>query len=63
MADGVKPIDIVALGTVKGDLHDIGKNLVAMMVEGARFAINDLDTDVAGLRDRVMTSRYYERLN
>ena len=35
------------LGTVKGDLHDIGKNLVAMMVEGAGFEINDLGTDVA----------------
>ncbi len=37
----------VAIGTVKGDLHDIGKNLVAMMLEGAGFEINDLGTDVA----------------
>jgi 5-methyltetrahydrofolate--homocysteine methyltransferase len=36
----------VALGTVKGDLHDIGKNLVAMMLEGAGFEIVDLGTDV-----------------
>jgi 5-methyltetrahydrofolate--homocysteine methyltransferase len=36
----------VAVGTVKGDLHDIGKNLVAMMLEGAGFEINDLGTDV-----------------
>ena len=36
----------VVIGTVEGDLHDIGKNLVAMMVEGAGFEINDLGTDV-----------------
>lgn len=37
----------VAIGTVKGDLHDIGKNLVSMMLEGAGFEIVDLGTDVA----------------
>ena len=37
----------VAVGTVKGDLHDIGKNLVAMMLEGAGFEIIDLGTDVS----------------
>jgi 5-methyltetrahydrofolate--homocysteine methyltransferase len=37
----------VAIGTVKGDLHDIGKNLVMMMLEGAGFEILDLGTDVA----------------
>ena len=36
----------VAVGTVKGDLHDIGKNLVAMMLEGAGFEIMDLGVDV-----------------
>jgi 5-methyltetrahydrofolate--homocysteine methyltransferase len=36
----------VAIGTVKGDLHDIGKNLVAMMLEGTGFEIVDLGTDV-----------------
>ena len=36
----------VAIGTVKGDLHDIGKNLVAMMLEGAGFEILDLGVDV-----------------
>jgi 5-methyltetrahydrofolate--homocysteine methyltransferase len=36
----------VVIGTVKGDLHDIGKNLVAMMLEGAGFEIIDLGTDV-----------------
>ncbi|MGQ9682692.1 MAG: corrinoid protein [Anaerolineae bacterium] len=37
----------VAIGTVKGDLHDIGKNLVAMMLQGAGFEIVDLGVDVA----------------
>jgi len=36
----------VAIGTVKGDLHDIGKNLVAMMLEGAGFEVLDLGVDV-----------------
>ncbi len=43
----IKPAGTVAVGTVKGDLHDIGKNLVAMMLEGAGFIIYDLGTDVA----------------
>ena len=43
----IKPAGTVAVGTVKGDLHDIGKNLVAMMLEGAGFVIYDLGTDVA----------------
>lgn len=38
---------IVVIGTVKGDLHDIGKNLVSMMLEGAGFDIEDLGVDVA----------------
>jgi 5-methyltetrahydrofolate--homocysteine methyltransferase len=46
VADDVQPIGVVAIGTVKGDLHDIGKNLVAMMMEGAGFEINDLGTNV-----------------
>ena len=44
---GIKAAGKVAIGTVKGDLHDIGKNLVAMMLEGAGFEIQDLGTDVA----------------
>jgi 5-methyltetrahydrofolate--homocysteine methyltransferase len=44
---GVKAKGKVILGTVKGDLHDIGKNLVGMMLEGAGFEIVDLGTDVA----------------
>jgi 5-methyltetrahydrofolate--homocysteine methyltransferase len=43
---GVKPIARIAIGTVKGDLHDIGKNLVSMMLQGAGFEINDLGIDV-----------------
>jgi len=43
---GVKPIGTVVLGTVKGDLHDIGKNLVGMLLEGAGFRVIDLGTDV-----------------
>ncbi len=44
---GVEPVAKVAIGTVKGDLHDIGKNLVAMMLEGAGFEIDDLGVDVS----------------
>lgn len=43
---GVQSPGTVAIGTVKGDLHDIGKNLVAMMLEGAGFEVIDLGTDV-----------------
>ncbi|NLD73430.1 MAG: cobalamin-binding protein [Chloroflexi bacterium] len=44
--EDVKPLGKVVLGTVKGDLHDIGKNLVAIMVEGAGFEVIDLGVDV-----------------
>ena len=43
---GVKMIGKLAIGTVKGDLHDIGKNLVAMMYKGAGFEVVDLGVDV-----------------
>ena len=45
---GAKPVGKVVIGTVKGDIHDIGKNLVAMMLEGAGFDVIDLgiNTDV-----------------
>ena len=43
---GAKPMGTIVIGTVKGDLHDIGKNLVAMMLEGAGFHMIDLGTDV-----------------
>lgn len=46
MADsGVKPIGKVVIGTVKGDLHDIGKNLVAMMMKGIGATVYDLGVD------------------
>jgi 5-methyltetrahydrofolate--homocysteine methyltransferase len=44
---GVEPAGKMIIGTVKGDLHDIGKNLVGMMLEGAGFEIIDLGVDVA----------------
>ena len=43
---GAEPIGKVIIGTVAGDLHDIGKNLVAMMIEGAGFDVLDLGVDV-----------------
>ena len=43
----VKSAGKIAIGTVKGDLHDIGKNLVALMLEGAGFEVVDLGTDAA----------------
>ena len=43
---GVQPKGVFAIGTVKGDLHDIGKNLVMMMVEGAGYKVVDLGVDV-----------------
>lgn len=43
---GVEPVGTVVIGTVQGDLHDIGKNLVAMMLKGAGFNVVDLGTDV-----------------
>ncbi|MBI3989067.1 MAG: corrinoid protein [candidate division NC10 bacterium] len=44
---GAKPVGKVVAGTVKGDLHDIGKNIVCMMLEGAGFQVTDLGNDVA----------------
>ena len=43
---GAKPTGTVAIGTVKGDLHDIGKNLVASLLEGGGFEVIDLGADV-----------------
>jgi 5-methyltetrahydrofolate--homocysteine methyltransferase len=45
-AGGAEPAGRVAIGTVKGDLHDIGKNIVAAMLEGAGFEVIDLGADV-----------------
>jgi 5-methyltetrahydrofolate--homocysteine methyltransferase len=46
VASGAKPMARVALGTVKGDLHDIGKNLVMAMLEGGGFEVIDLGVNV-----------------
>jgi len=47
VSSGAEPAGRVAIGTVKGDLHDIGKNIVAAMLEGAGFEVADLGADVA----------------
>jgi 5-methyltetrahydrofolate--homocysteine methyltransferase len=44
---GHKPDRVAVMGTIKGDLHDIGKNLVSMMLKGANFAIIDLGTNTS----------------
>ena len=44
-ASGIKPIGTVIMGTVKGDLHDIGKNLCIMMLRGSGFVVHDLGVD------------------
>ncbi len=45
-ASGAKPVGKVVVGTVKGDIHDIGKNLVGMMMEGAGFEVIDLGVNI-----------------
>src|SRR5580704_15331819 len=40
-----KPVGVLLMGTVRGDLHDIGKNLVLMMAEGAGFEVHDIGVD------------------
>lgn len=47
VSEDVKPAGTIVIGTVKGDLHDIGKNLVRMMMEGKGFNVVDLGTDVS----------------
>jgi 5-methyltetrahydrofolate--homocysteine methyltransferase len=42
---GIQPIGVVVLGTVKGDLHDIGKNLVGMLLQGGGLKVVDIGTD------------------
>jgi 5-methyltetrahydrofolate--homocysteine methyltransferase len=44
---GIRPLGKVIMGTVSGDLHDIGKNLVGLMLEGAGFQVIDVGTDVS----------------
>lgn len=58
-AAGVKPVGKLVIGTVKGDIHDIGKNLVGMMMEGAGFEVIDLgnNTDVDTYVEALKTHR------
>ena len=46
-ASGIEPIGTIIMGTVKGDLHDIGKNLCIMMLRGAGFVVHDLGVDTS----------------
>lgn len=56
---GTEPVGRVVIGTVKGDLHDIGKNLVAFMLEGGGFEVFDLGADVppAKFVEAIQTAR------
>ncbi len=56
---GVEPVGKLLIGTVQGDLHDIGKNLVAMMLKGAGFEVIDLGVDVGPERfiEQIKTSK------
>jgi 5-methyltetrahydrofolate--homocysteine methyltransferase len=54
----LKPKATVVIGTVKGDLHDIGRNLVAMMLEGAGFRVIDLGVDVAPAQFLLSAQKY-----
>jgi 5-methyltetrahydrofolate--homocysteine methyltransferase len=49
-ATGARPVGTIVLGTVRGDLHDIGKNLTSMLLEGAGLQVIDLGVDVAAER-------------
>jgi len=55
---GVKAVGKVIMGTVKGDLHDIGKNLVVMMLKGGGFEVIDLGTDVSPEKFLKATKEY-----
>lgn len=58
---GVKPVGKFLIGTVQGDLHDIGKNLVAMMLKGAGFEVVDLGVDIPAEKfvERAKTERIH----
>ncbi|GMU23143.1 MAG: hypothetical protein AMXMBFR13_32260 [Phycisphaerae bacterium] len=61
-ASGVEPVGKVVIGTVKGDLHDIGKNLVGMMLQGGGYEIIDLGTDVSAERFIAAVNEHNARL-
>lgn len=58
VADGVKATGKVVIGTVKGDLHDIGKNLVGMMMEGQGLEVIDAGTDVSADQFIALTKQH-----
>ena len=55
---GVKPTGVLVMGTVRGDLHDIGKNLVCMMAEGAGFEVHDIGVDQSVEKFLAAAERY-----
>jgi len=55
---GVKPAGVLLMGTVRGDLHDIGKNLVCMMAEGAGFEVHDIGVDQSIEKFLAATEQY-----
>jgi len=55
---GIKPLARVIIGTVKGDLHDIGKNIVTMMLKGGGFEVIDLGIDVSSEKFLSATKKY-----
>jgi 5-methyltetrahydrofolate--homocysteine methyltransferase len=57
-----EPTGVVVIGTVKGDLHDIGKNLVGMMLEGAGFKVIDLGVDVSAEQVLQAIRRYHPQI-
>ncbi|MDX9867485.1 MAG: corrinoid protein [Kiritimatiellia bacterium] len=59
---GVQAVATAVMGTVKGDLHDIGKNLVIMMLEGAGFAVVDAGVDVAPERFVALAQEHQARI-
>jgi 5-methyltetrahydrofolate--homocysteine methyltransferase len=59
---GVQAVATAIMGTVKGDLHDIGKNLVIMMLEGAGFAVVDAGVDVAPERFVALAKEHSARI-
>src|SRR5258708_36177457 len=54
----VQPAGVLVMGTVRGDLHDIGKNLVCMMAEGAGFQVHDIGVDQSIEKFLAATEKY-----
>jgi 5-methyltetrahydrofolate--homocysteine methyltransferase len=54
----IKPVGILLMGTVRGDLHDIGKNLVCMMAEGAGFEVHDIGVDQSVEKFKAAAEKY-----